>query len=37
MKNGELHFDIKKKSRTNLKKKPRAKKPAAKKRTPVTA
>jgi len=39
MKNSELHFDIKKKVRTNLKKKPKpkAKKVVAKKRTPVTA
>jgi ATP-dependent Clp protease ATP-binding subunit ClpC len=37
MKDGELHFDIKKKGRTNLKKKPKAKKAVAKKRTPVPA
>ena len=37
MKNGELHFDIKKKGRTNLKKKPAAKKTNAKKKTPVAA
>jgi hypothetical protein len=37
MKDGAPHFDIKKKKRTNLKKKPKAKKPAAKKQTPVTA
>jgi ATP-dependent Clp protease ATP-binding subunit ClpB len=37
MKAGELHFDIKKKGRTNLKKKPAAKKAAAKKKTPVAA
>lgn len=37
LKKGELHFDIKKKGRTNLKKKSAAKKPAAKKKNPVTA